>query len=682
MSKVCPKYILSFFLISIFLVLNLSTPPLVEAAPCPNGVCQSSQGENCNTCPQDCGACPTTPPTSPPTTPPTQPPQPTPTPGPGSTPTPTPGPGSTSTPSSDSGSSSSSTDTSSTTNYFPSVTVSGKGLNFSGTASISNGVIDSVEYSLDNGTSWKSTEAVDGKFDEISEDYRFSLGNIFTIGTYSVIVRGKSLANVYTQSSSFAKTDITISPPKVTLNKFLPNPTKDQTPTITGAVSSSYLSISKVEISLDSGRTWFTATLVGSKFNLTTKFLEDANYPVQARAFDISGNIGQSEIQTLIVDSIPPIIGGSIQYFGSQILTPDKDNLLRIVAGTESTIALSMKGGVTQAQVVTPEKSFDLTQTPGTNIWFGKMKFENEGEKEIKISAIDGAENKTERNLYPIQVEDFGNVVEEKTKSPIESATVSLYLFETSTKSWMLWDSTSYGQENSQKTPQNGSYSYMVPPGKYYIEIKAPGFVTTQSEILDISQTQILNFIFPLQSKPKIILNLPYFGKVVLSPPTIIPQTVKTNSLTKPSITSTTESQLILTPGTASPLLSLPDLNGKEIKLSDYSGKKVILSFVSTWDSSSLEQAPILSNLTGSLLKDQNLLVVSLQDSIASMDTFVKRGKYKFQVVVDRNGQSASDFKITLLPQHFFIDSKGKIQEVYVGVLSQEDALEKLSNLQ
>lgn len=667
-------------------------PTTVKAATCGNGVCQSSLSENCSVCPQDCGACPTTPPTppptapptTPPTSPPTQPPGPTPTPGPGSTPTPTPGPGSTSTPSSDSSGSSSSTSStneSSTTNYFPSVTINGKGLNFSGTASISNGVIDLVEYSLDNGTNWKKAEAVDGIFDEISEEYKFSLENTLALGTYSVIVRGKSLANVYTQSSNFAKITITISSPKVTLNKFSPNPTKDQTPTITGTVSSSYLSISKVEISFDNGKTWFTATLTGSRFSLTAKFLEDANYPVQARAFDTSGNVGQSEIQTLIVDSIPPIIGGAIQYFGPQVITPGKDNLLKMVAGAEVAISLSMKGGVTEAQVVTQEKSFDLTQSPGTNIWSGKMKFEDEGEKEVKISAIDGAGNQTERSLYPIQVEDFGKVIDKETKKSIEGATVSLYLFETITKSWVLWDSTSYNQENPQKTSTNGSYSYMVPPGKYYMEIKAPGFTTTQSEIFDISQTQILNFIFPLESKPKIILNLPYFGNTVFSLPTLIPQTIKTNFLSKPTAT-TLEMQLIFKPGAISPSLSLPDLTGKEIKLSDYLGKKVLLTFISTWNSSSLEQAPILSDLTSSLLKNQGLLVVSLQDSITSTDTFVKRGKYKFNTIVDRNGQSANDFKITLLPQHFFIDSKGRIQEVYVGVLSREDALEKLGNLQ
>ena len=369
-------------------------------------------------------------------------PTPTPTTGPASTPTPTTGPGVTATPAVGTTS-----DDGSTAVIFPSITLINTGLNFSGTASISEGTVDSVEYSLDEGHTWLRARASDGKFDEISEDYSFSPKGAFTQGTHRILARARSLAQVYTQSSSYATVTITVSPPNAELDVIFPNPTKDQTPTITGTASSDFTKISRVQISLDNGKTWFPAELAANKFSLTTDTLEDGNYTIKARAYDAAGNIGESETQILIIDTIPPIIGGNITALGSQMLTPDSSGTIRTIASAQNTIVVSMRGGVTKATLAIPDGDFDLSPIEGTDLWTGKIIFGNEGESLVKIIAVDGADNKTERDLNSFLIEKSGTVVNSKDNTALKDAEVSLFFFETTSETWVTWEGSSFGQK-------------------------------------------------------------------------------------------------------------------------------------------------------------------------------------------------------------------------------------------
>ena len=59
---------------------------------------------------------------------------------------------------------------------------------------------------------------------------------------------------------------------------------------------------------------------------------------------------------------------------------------------------------------------------------------------------------------------------------------------------WEVWPAHFYGQTNPQSTepavddgvPEPGYYSFLTPPGKYIIEVRAPGFQPYQSEILTV----------------------------------------------------------------------------------------------------------------------------------------------------------------------------------------------------
>ena len=526
-------------------------------------------------------------------------------------------------------------------------------LAFSGKAIIEQGTLTTVEYSVTDGSEWLPAVANDGKFDGREEDFSFTTPPQ-SEGPHTVKVRAKSQADVAGEVS--AGVTIITTPPAVSLTGIGPSPTNNTTPRFTGQASSALGSVVRAEISLNGGATWLPAAYAGGSFGLSAQKLEDGNYQVVARATDNAGNTGRSGALTLVIDTIPPVIGGGVQAFGPQILAPNANNSVSMVAGAETTIAVSMKGGVTGAQIQTADGSFALEPQSGTDLWVGKIKFEKEGEKELTVSAVDGANNKTERLFNTLLVQKKGAVADKTTGTKITDAVISVYYFDTISRQWILWDGKSFGQENPQKTGADGTFSFMVPAGKYYAEITAPGYRTTQSEILTLTGTSTLNFDLAMRANSG--FTLPF------SPPDTVAVSINANQVSTARAT-------VLEIGSAA-----PDSKGV-IGLAKYKGKKLLLTFLAPWSPLSQDQALILSGLNS-----DETLAVALQESEARTQAFMQRGGYTFPVAADPEGRTAADYNVTILPQHYVIDAQGTVREVVAGVLSKDEILTKLAKVQ
>ena len=663
MSNLCSKHTVTLLVFILYLVL----PRSVLAGACGDGSCKPKEGETCLTCPVDCGECPTSTPN--PTAAPTIEPVPTLTPTPPPNSTPTPNPDATTTPSTTSSSGSPNV------TYAPSINIVSHPANptnkatlaYSGTVSIEQGYTSAVEFSITDGAQWLSAKLNDVFFSFTTP--------ALSEGTHTVKIRAKSNLGIYSDEVSSTCTIVT-TPPAVTLDT-LPTITKDITPVISGSVSSNLGTIARIEISLNNGIVWIPMKTT-TAFRFEAEPLEDGNYQILARAFDNTGNIGKSKTQTLIVDTIPPIIGGCMQTFGPQILTPEGNGEISVVAGIPTTIAMSMKGGVTEAKIVSGENSFDLSPLPNSNIWMGTLTFDQAGKKQLIITATDGAQNKTQRLYNTFYVKNFGVIQDSKTKNPIENAKVSFFFLESMSSQWILWDGSSFGQTNPQKTNPKGNYSFMVPAGKYYLEVEVPGYKTLQSEIVTVNQNTIINPSIKISSKPKLTFSLPFFGEIVLTIPDFAPpETVKIDSQLKLS-QNQKQSSLINQPA---PIFSLPTIGNKKNSPEQFRGKKLLLTFISSWSPLSLEQVPFLSEASRSIPSDMTILAVSLQESILSTESFMKRSGYSFPVVADKDGTTAENYNVTLLPYHIFIDSKGIVKDVYTGVLNKNELLKRLSNM-
>ncbi|CAI8745338.1 Ig-like domain repeat protein [Pseudomonas chlororaphis] len=84
--------------------------------------------------------------------------------------------------------------------------------------------------------------------------------------------------------------------------------TQDHTLLLSGSLGSALVGDEYVEISLNGGITWLTAAVSGTtwNYNNTGSFLADGTYSVQVRVADVAGNIGQTSVQSVKVDSAIP----------------------------------------------------------------------------------------------------------------------------------------------------------------------------------------------------------------------------------------------------------------------------------------------------------------------------------------------------------------------------------------
>jgi len=83
------------------------------------------------------------------------------------------------------------------------------------------------------------------------------------------------------------------------------------------------------------------------------------------------------------------------------------------------------------------------------------------------------------REIILTTVVDPEGYVYEKSggkETRIPGATVSIYWFDPAIKGYELWPADQYAQENPQTTDIRGTYSFLVPEGKYYLKASAPGY--------------------------------------------------------------------------------------------------------------------------------------------------------------------------------------------------------------
>ncbi|WP_414926926.1 Ig-like domain-containing protein, partial [Pseudomonas zeae] len=111
--------------------------------------------------------------------------------------------------------------------------------------------------------------------------------------------------------------------------------TNDQTLIVTAVMTGTLGSGETVQISLDNGSTWNTATLVSGStysFDNTANTLVAGSYNVRARVVDTAGNAGTVSAPTVVtIDTSGPAVTATL------LVTIDNDTSAAIVQGTGST---------------------------------------------------------------------------------------------------------------------------------------------------------------------------------------------------------------------------------------------------------------------------------------------------------------------------------------------------------
>ena len=83
----------------------------------------------------------------------------------------------------------------------------------------------------------------------------------------------------------------------------------------------------------------------------------------------------------------------------------------------------------------------------------------------------------------------------------IQNATVSIWQLDSKTKTYVLWDAQSFNQQNPIITDETGRYTFLVPPGNYYLKAEAKNFNTWQSYKFPVRENNSLHIDIPLKKK-------------------------------------------------------------------------------------------------------------------------------------------------------------------------------------
>ncbi len=442
--------------------------------------------------------------------------------------------------------------------------------------------------------------------------------------------------------------------------------------------------LARIEYSTDNGKNWLptdTAVGLGGKhatFSFAPPTLEDGNYELIVRAIDTSGNIGSTTPVTVVVDRLPPLVGGNVLSLGPQVLEPDTKGTIASLVGIDQKITLSAVGGPTTIALEavhvgskSPSQSFSLTKSVDTGLWSGVISFTEAGKYNLVAESVDGADNKTSRTLNNVYVFSPAHTIDQTTHKPLRSV-VTLYYLEPDSHSWVVWDGASYGQRNPQQTDKQGGFTMLLPPGKYYLKATAAGHNTLISSIFETTHSKPLTVSLALKSIDGLSL-----GSLHVPVPSFAVQNVSISDNSKLSDQQTSGQGTVQ--GRQAPDFALPSTSGKVIHPADLLGKPTVLTFGATWSPATAEQLATLAKLQTN--KELNVYPVALQENVSRVKAYSDIAGLDLNWLVDPDSTSTLNYGVQSLPTHYFIDRHGVIKQVTVGVLSYQQLLNILGGL-
>jgi hypothetical protein len=467
--------------------------------------------------------------------------------------------------------------------------------------------------------------------------------------------------------------------PSVSLNTDFSKPFAEA-PKITGKSSDSgaiNVGVAKVEYSIDDGKNWLPVDSFefrNSNFEFVPVIFEDGNYRIKVRAKDNSGNIGYSSVKTMVIDRLPPQVGGALFSIGPQILFPTGAGDMFALPNVNQKITLSAVGGPITIDILTRSKSSNagdqthsLVKNSDSGLWSGILNFSEPGIYNLTAKAIDGAENETERKLNTIVVLDSGKIV--AGNSPVTSGNVTLWYFDNQTQRFVVWDGVPYGQLNPESITKNGEYGFFAPAGKYYLEVKSSGFKTLRTEIFTLETSMPVTPRLNLEKS----LGL-HLGPFTLSLPDF---SVSTQDIDVKPPTASLEVNSANVIGNEFPNVDL-FIDSKKVPAISFRSKPSVFSFLSTWSPYISQQLKFIAELSGN--SQINVVPIMSQESSTFVSVFSKRGEYSFPIYSDPDGLLVKPLDLSFLPTNVFVDRKGIVQKVKVGILTKDELLENMVN--
>lgn len=140
----------------------------------------------------------------------------------------------------------------------------------------------------------------------------------------------------------------------------------------------------------------------------------------------------------------------------------------------------------------------------------------------------------------------------------------------------------------------------------------------------------------------------------------------------------TTTSQINAKPA---PDFKLELFSGKKIRLSDFKGRKpVVLNLWASWCPPCRAEAPMLSKVSKDYSDRVKFIGVAINDNPQNAKLFLK----EFDITYDNGmdpGNIGNDYRITGIPETFWIDTKGRIIDHWIGAVDESELVARTERL-
>ncbi|MEH7459994.1 redoxin domain-containing protein [Bacillus sp. JJ1127] len=138
--------------------------------------------------------------------------------------------------------------------------------------------------------------------------------------------------------------------------------------------------------------------------------------------------------------------------------------------------------------------------------------------------------------------------------------------------------------------------------------------------------------------------------------------------------------------GKIAPDFELSKLDGTTVKLSDLKGKKVILNFWATWCGPCQQEMPDMEAFYKTHKDDVEILAVNYTVSERAngeekVKQFAKEKGLTFPVLLDKDISATTTYKVITIPTSYFVDTKGVIQDKFIGPMTQKEMEKRIEKL-
>ena len=133
--------------------------------------------------------------------------------------------------------------------------------------------------------------------------------------------------------------------------------------------------------------------------------------------------------------------------------------------------------------------------------------------------------------------------------------------------------------------------------------------------------------------------------------------------------------------GYLAPDFTLQDLNGQSVSLSSFRGKPVLLNFWATWCPPCRKEMPELQEFHRRYGDQVVLVGVNWGEGTSTVKRFLDQLGVSYPNLIDERGTAFVLYRLTGIPESYFIDPEGYLRGAWIGPLTAEEIVKGFMRL-